>query len=82
MSVKPKPGEMWEKTMLDFDGKRFACSEACCFVYEKDKKLYLVWLGGTMIGVGEVGEGMIDGKDGWRRVYVPPQPDYTMMPLR
>ncbi|MEK7568891.1 MAG: hypothetical protein AAB497_02160 [Patescibacteria group bacterium] len=72
MSARPSPGELWEKTMLDPDGKRFVCSEACCFIYEKDKKLYTAWLGGTMSGVGEVGEGMIDGEDGWRRVYSPP----------
>ena len=70
--VKPSPGEMWEKTRLDSDGKPFVCSEACCFIYEKDRKLYTAWLGGIMSGVGEVGEGMIDGEDGWRRVYSPP----------
>ena len=83
MPEKPSPGEVWEKTMLDSEGKRIACSEACCFIYEKDRKLYTAWFGGIMSGVGEVEDGMVDGKNGWRMVYSPPI-DYSgiFRPLR
>jgi len=67
--IRPSPGEVWKKIFTDCRGCN--TDEALCFIYEENRKLYKAWLGIDWKS-DFVKENMIDGQNGWKRVYAPP----------
>lgn len=67
--IRPSPGEVWKKRFNDGDGHNV--DEALCFIYGESSKLYKVWFG-VVRKSDLVKEDMIDGQNGWKRVYAPP----------
>lgn len=66
--VRPKPGEVWKRRFKDANGRD--AGEAVCFLYEEGRKLYRAWFGVPWKN-DPIEEDMIDGQNGWKRVYTP-----------
>lgn len=69
--IRPRPGEVWKERFKD--GNDRVAGEAVCFIYEEDRKLYRAWFG-VLWESDPVEEDMIDGQNGWKRVYAPRVP--------
>jgi len=68
MENTPKPGEVWEKLFKYGDSSD--ADSACMFIYEKDGELWGTWMGAPW-GTSKIEKEMLNGQDGWRRVYSP-----------
>ena len=68
--IRPSPGEVWERTYSKTDTNPKEVS--ACFIYAKDGELYRAWF--VFWQPDLVTEHMIDGQNGWKRVYTPTKP--------
>jgi len=66
MDITPKSGELWERTTR-FPGGSVG-DISCMFVYEKDGELWGAWMSAHW-DAKKIDDGIVDGKDGWRRVF-------------
>lgn len=74
--INPRPGEVWRTKLAD--GRI-----AACFIYLDDITLYRAWMGVPWSPDIVPNEEMIDGENGWKRVYKPAT-DYSglFVPLK